>query len=63
MESIDDLLAQIKSEYQQKDNPEQQKKQPPAKREKAIEPQLPKLPPPTSGRKSFSTSSPEDALL
>ncbi|MGA9380827.1 MAG: hypothetical protein WBV73_18845 [Phormidium sp.] len=64
MESIDDLLAQIKSEYQEKDNPGQQKKQPPAKRENAIAPKLPNLPPPTTSRqKSFSASSPEDALL
>ena len=64
MESIDDLLAQIKSEYQQKDNPGQQKKQPPAKIEKAIDPKLPNLTPPTTPvRKSFSPSSPEDALL
>jgi len=60
MESIDDILAQLKSEYQEKDNPGQQKQQPPPKIEKAIEPQLPKLPPPESGRKSFSS---EDTLL
>jgi len=64
MESIDDILAQIKSEYQQKDNPGQPKKQSPGKREEAIAPKLPNLPPPAiSGRKSFSPSSPEDALL
>jgi hypothetical protein len=59
MESIDDLLAQIKSEYQEKDNSGLQKKQPPAKIEKSIEPKLPNLSP----RKSFSPTSPEDALL
>jgi hypothetical protein len=64
MESIDDLLDQIKSEYEQKDNPGQPKKQPPMKIEKAIAPpSLPKKPPPTSGQKSFSPSSFEDALL
>lgn len=61
MESIDDILAQLKSEYQKKDNPGQQKQQPPPKIEKAIEPQLPKLPPPGSGGKSFSSS--EDTLI
>lgn len=61
MESIDDLLAQIKSEYQEKDNPGQQNKQSPAKFENAIEPQLPNLSPPISGQKSFSY--PEDALI
>ncbi|MFB2833967.1 salt stress protein, Slr1339 family [Floridanema evergladense] len=60
MESIDDILAQLKSEYQEKDNPGQQKKQPSVKREDAI---APKTPPPTSRQKSFSPSSPEDALL
>lgn len=64
MESLDDLLAQLKSEYQEKDNPGQEKKQPPAKRENAIGPKLPNLPPPkTSRQKSFSSTSPEDALL
>ncbi|XWK90904.1 MAG: hypothetical protein U7127_12925 [Phormidium sp.] len=65
MESIDDILAQLKSEYQEKDNPGEQKKQPSVKRENAIEPKLPNLPPPptTSRQKSFSPSSPEDALL
>lgn len=64
MESIDDILDQLKSEYQEKDNPGQQQKQPPVKREKAIEPKLPNLPPPTTSRqKSFSPASPEDAFL
>lgn len=63
MESIDDILAQLKSEYQEKDNPEQQKKPAFVKKEKAIEPKLPNLPPPVSQKKSFSASNPEDALL
>ncbi|MBE9225876.1 hypothetical protein IQ264_10610 [Phormidium sp. LEGE 05292] len=64
MESIDDILAQLKSEYQEKDNPGQQKKEPLVKREEAIAPKLPNLPPPiTSKQKSFSASSPEDGLL
>jgi hypothetical protein len=64
MESIDDILAQLKSEYQEKDNPGQQKKQPAVGKEKAIEPKLPNLPPPTKSRqKSFSPTSPEEALL
>lgn len=59
MESIDDILAQLKSEYQEKDNPGQQKQQPSTKIEKAIAPQLPNFPSPASGQKSFS----EDSLL
>lgn len=42
MESIDDLLNQLKSEYEEKDKPKPQQKQPPPQEKKS--PQLPPIP-------------------
>ncbi|MCL1464293.1 salt stress protein, Slr1339 family [Argonema galeatum] len=64
MESIDDLLADIKAEYEEKEKPKTPKKQQPLKEERS--PQLPQIPAPQTQvywQNNLSRSSPEDNLL
>lgn len=64
MESIDDLLADIKAEYEEKEKSQTPKKQQPLKEERS--PQLPPIPAPqaqVTWPNNLAPSSPEDNLL
>ena len=64
MESIDDLLNQIKAEYQEKDNPKPQPKQPTLKAEDIFQESSAPTPPPQSyGQKNVTPSAAEYNLL
>ncbi len=64
MESIDDLLADIKGEYEEKEKPKTPKKQQPLKEEPSTQlPQIPAHQTQVYWQKNVAPSSPEDNLL